>query len=299
VTTGRIFNIQRFSTHDGPGIRTVVFFKGCPLRCDWCHNPESQGAEAEVFYSPNLCCGCRACAQACPQGAHRFEDGRHVHDRARCVRCLRCGETCPAGALEPVGRTVTVAQVLADICKDRVFFEESRGGLTLSGGEPAFQPEFALALLRGARDAGIATCVETSGCASAETFRAMAALTDLFLWDVKDTDAARHLAHTGVTPEALLDNLRLVDRLGAPSILRCILLKGVNLEPRHLDRLAAIFHELRHCSGVELLPYQPLGQAKAERLGRASTEQTAWEPDPAGMEQARHAFRERRVPLVS
>ena len=295
--TGRIFNIQRFSTHDGPGIRTVVFLKGCPLRCTWCHNPESQRSDAEVLYSPALCCGCEACVTACNQGAHRMEAGWHVYDRARCIQCLKCGGTCPAGALEPVGREVSALQVLTEAGKDRIFFEESGGGLTLSGGEPAFQPEFSLALLAGARRAGITTCVETSGCGEAATFRAMAGVTDLFLWDVKDTDAARHQAHTGVPAAPLVANLRLVDSLGAPSILRCILLQGVNLEPAHLEQVAKIFHELRNCRGLELLPYQPLGQAKSERLGHVSTSQSAWEPDPAVVEQAREAFRARRVPV--
>jgi glycyl-radical enzyme activating protein len=226
-----------------------------------------------------------------------MESDTHVYDRARCVQCLRCGETCPAGALEPVGREMSAQQVLTEVGKDRVFFEESGGGMTLSGGEPAFQPEFSLAILEGVRGAGIATCVETSGYGSAATFRAMAGLTDLFLWDVKDTDPVRHQAHTGVSCESLIANLRLVDSLGAASILRCILLQGLNLEAAHLEQVAKIFHELHNCQGVELLPYQPLGQAKAEGLGRVSAEQSSWVPDPAVVEQARKEFRARRVPV--
>lgn len=260
-------DIQRFCTHDGPGIRTTVFLKGCPLDCFWCHNPESKSLANELFYTPSLCIACGYCIANCPEHAHALTDSAHVFDRSLCRACMTCAEGCNSRALESVAREMSVEQVLAEVEKDRAFYEESGGGLTLSGGEPTAQMEFTLELTSRAKAIGISTCIETCGFGPTERFLSLVPLVDLFLWDIKDTDDQRHLANTGTPLAPILDNLRQVDRAGGPSILRCLLLAGVNLNETHLDRIAAIYRQLSHCAGIELLAYHPLGGSKLERLG--------------------------------
>lgn len=270
MSEGIVFDIQRFCTHDGPGIRTVVFFKGCPLDCGWCHNPESKSFQPEILWSERLCTRCGKCVEACSSGAHVLDNGVHAFDRSRCRLSLACVEACPGGALEVAGRRVTVEQVLEEVEKDRVFYEESGGGLTLSGGEPMAQFAFARELLRAAKSAGLHTCVETSGFGETAQFVELAGLVDLFLWDLKDTDPLRYQANTGANLDVVLRNLHGVDACGGKTLLRCILIAGVNMTTEHLDGIASIYHGLRHCGGVELLPYHPLGGAKYERIGRVS-----------------------------
>lgn len=246
-----------------------MFFKGCPLRCTWCHNPESQDFEPALSYVAQICVACGACAAACPEGAHTIRESVHHFDRALCRLCLGCTTVCPTGALESVGYTVTVDEVIAAVEKDRVFYMASGGGMTLSGGEPTAQPAFALALLQAARASGIHTCVETCGFGPAERFAKLVPHVDLFLWDIKDTDAVRHREHTGVAPETIWDNLRLVDAAGGKTVLRCLLIEGINTTPEHLDAVVALYARLRHCQGIDLLAYHPFGLAKTEKLGLA------------------------------
>jgi len=262
-----IFDIQRFCTHDGPGIRTVVFFKGCPLRCPWCHSPESRRFERELFFTPALCIGCGECVRVCPAGAHIERNEQHVIDRARCCLCMRCAEVCVSRALEPAGRAVTVEEIISEVERDRVFYEESGGGITLSGGEPMAQFEPAGELLRQAKERGIHTCMETCGFAPTERFREIAPLVDLFLWDIKHTDPAMHEELTAAPLQPVIDNLALVDSLGVPTVLRCILVPEINLTAEHLDAVARIYEGLDNCRGIELLPYHELGASKLERLG--------------------------------
>lgn len=270
--TGLVFDIQKFCIHDGPGIRTTVFVKGCPLRCQWCHNPESQQSHKELFFNPALCIDCGACDAECPSGSARDTLTGRISGQDKCRLCLSCAEACPSGAIEVVGREMTVAEVLAAVEKDRVFYEESGGGMTLSGGEPMAQFEFTRGLLAAAKDAGISTCMETCGAASAERFSAVVGLTDLFLWDVKDTDPDRHERLTGAAVEPLLTNLRAVDAAGAPTVLRCIMIAGANMDEAHFDAVAALYGELSHCRGAELLPYHPFGTAKHAKLGQPAHE---------------------------
>jgi len=279
---GRIFEIQRFSVHDGPGIRTTVFLKGCPLRCQWCHNPESQDPGPEIAYLPDKCIGCGYCVQNCPVGAHSvFEDEggprRHTFDRAGCTRCGRCAAECWAGALEVVGSTITVEDALQEILADQSFYQESGGGITLSGGEPLHQPEFATALLGRAKDAGIHTAVETCLFASAATVVRVGRVTDLFLVDLKETDETLHQRYTGVPPKPVRDNLELLSRSGAAIRIRLPIIPGFNDRDEHFRQIAELVSALTASrSGafapiaVEIMPYHSLGTDKHRRFGRSA-----------------------------
>jgi glycyl-radical enzyme activating protein len=272
--TGRIFDIQRFSTHDGPGIRTTVFLKGCPLRCVWCHNPEGLRPDPQLAYAPDRCIACGGCVPACPERAHRLEgaDGRavHVFDRPRCRSCGACAAACVAGALETVGREVGVDDVLREVLRDRVFYETSGGGLTLSGGEPLLQPAFAAELLGAARGQGLRCAVETSGFVPWRDLEPLAGRVDLFLFDIKETDPERHRTFTGVPNGEILGNLRALHASGARIALRCPIVPGCNDREDHFDGIAALAAGLPGLADVELLVYHPLGRAKAARLGVAA-----------------------------
>ena len=300
---GLIFDIQRFCIHDGPGIRTTVFLKGCPLDCAWCHNPESKAFHRELFYTPHLCIGCGNCADDCPAGAHAMTDGMHAFDRSRCISCLKCVERCPSRALEAAGREMTAEEVIAEVERDRVFYEESGGGMTISGGEPMAQFEFTREILRAAkRKRGLSqsgsgvdcplfrplhTCVETSGIGPVERYIEIAPLVDIFYWDLKDTDPDRHLANTGTALEPILANLRAVDEAGGATFLRCIMLAGVNMTEAHLDGIVATYRGLANCRGVELLEYHQLGDSKLERLGLKPRRDFSLVPDPERLAAAR------------
>ncbi|MHC5058215.1 MAG: glycyl-radical enzyme activating protein [Planctomycetota bacterium] len=269
-TRGYVFNVQRFSIHDGPGIRTTVFLKGCPLRCRWCHNPEGLSPGPELSFDPTKCIGCGACVGACPRSAHSMEDGAHGFDRALCEPCDACAKACPSGALELVGSEVPADEVIAEVMRDAPFYETSGGGMTLSGGEPLAQAHFAHALLARAKAAGLHTCLDTSGHAPWSAFERVGGLVDLFLFDCKATDPARHEELTGVTNELLLENLRRLHAGGARVRLRCPLVPGLNDDPSHLEgiaRLAAELGQLGDIDGVEILPYHALAKAKRGRLG--------------------------------
>ena len=261
-----VTEIQRFCMHDGPGTRTVVFLKGCPLRCEWCHNPETRAFSPELSFTAKKCVVCGACAAVCPAEAQRFSPRRAV-DRARCRACGRCVEACPAGALALTGRTATVDSVLAVVERDRPFYGET-GGLTVSGGEPTAQPEGLLALLAEARRRGLGTAVETCGVFPARLVPQLAALTDLFLFDLKDTDLLRLRARTGADLGGILDRLHALDACGSALWLRCPLIPGVNLNAAHAGALADVFLSLRHAELLELLPYHPFGLSKSEQLGQ-------------------------------
>ena len=271
MTKGRIFDIQRFSIHDGPGIRTTVFMKGCPLRCVWCHNPESLDREPELSFVPDKCIGCGFCFQACVRGGHTMEDGRHSLLRASCVRCGACAEKCPSQALEVVGKEMTVPEVLAEVLRDKPFYETSGGGMTLSGGEPLSQFGFSHALLLAAKGEGLHTCVETCGYGPKKKFLELLPVVDLFLWDYKETDPEKHKRFTGVSNSRILASLRALDAAGASVILRCPIVPGYNDREDHFTGIAHLANELRNVREIHIEPYHPLGKAKSERLARQPT----------------------------
>ena len=208
TSEGRVLEIQRLSTEDGPGIRTTVFLKGCPLRCGWCHNPESISFQPQLQWLSVRCIGCENCVKACPDDCLSRTDARIMIDRACCTSCGKCVEACPSGALEMLGTDMKLDKLLAELLKDRVYYEKSGGGVTLSGGEPGFQPEFAEALLRALKEEGISTALDTCGRYSAETLHQLLPHIDLLLFDVKLLDPLVHREHTGVSNEQILENLR-------------------------------------------------------------------------------------------
>ena len=270
---GRVFDIQRFSTHDGPGIRTTVFLKGCPLRCLWCHNPEGLSPDRQLSFSPEKCIGCGDCVALCPNHVHRLEPSGegvvHVLDRDRCRLCGACASACVAGATEMVGRDLSVADVLREVLEDRAFYGPSGGGLTLSGGEPMLQFDFTAALLRAAKEQGLHCCVETSGFAPPRHFESLLGLVDLVLYDYKETDPERHIEYTGVPNDLILENLRGLYAWGAKIALRCPIIPGCNDRDDHFAGIAALARQMPNLEGIDLVPYHPLGRGKIERLGLA------------------------------
>ncbi len=269
--TGLLFDIRGFSLHDGPGIRTTVFFKGCPLRCLWCCNPESQRARPETLWIAERCIGCNRCLEVCPAGAvSAAADGSRRIDAARCEGCGRCALACPGEALQVFGRRVSVEEALAEAARDALYAEHSGGGLTLSGGEPLAQPEFALDLLRRYRieEKGAHTAIETSGEADWEILEALLPWVDLFLYDLKHVDPAAHRRLTGRGNERILENVRRLAAAGAEVVIRIPLVDGINDDPPTIAAAADFISSLRAVRRIDLLPYHRLGEPKYRRLGR-------------------------------
>ena len=268
-----IFNIQRFSLHDGPGIRTTVFLKGCPLSCQWCHNPESADINPEITYFAEKCAGCGNCARACPSFCHIFgeeceKEHIHIYLRTGCTRCGRCVSACRYGALKVSGEEKTVGFILNEVMKDAVFYDNSGGGVTLSGGEPLFQADFSYALLRSFKASGLHTCVETSGYGNFDDLERLAEYTDIFLYDIKETDAERHKIYTSAGNTEILENLRGLERINAAVILRCPVIPGINDRDGHFAAIGNLTRSLKNILHVDVLLYHPTGISKYARLGR-------------------------------
>lgn len=268
-TVGILFDIQHLAAYDGPGIRTVVYLKGCPLRCQWCHNPEGLTGREEIFFNRDRCTLCGACAAVCPNGAHKVVGGKHIFSRDLCVSCGQCTVRCLPRALEGTGWRASAAEVFERVLADKPFFGDD-GGMTLSGGEPFFQPAFALDLLRLCKEHGIGTCVETSGYCAGETLEKAAALTDWFLFDIKETNEAAHRLFTGVSNKKILENLALLDRLGARIVLRCPIIPDRNMRREHFENIGRLAEKYPSIVRVELEPYHPIGLSKYAALGQSA-----------------------------
>jgi pyruvate formate lyase activating enzyme len=281
---GRVVEIQRCAVHDGPGIRTVVFLKGCPLRCVWCQNPESLNPREEIGHIAARCIGCEACVHACPQHAIRRADPRGIEmERVACVRCGSCVEECVADAMKWIGRDWTVSEVLEAVLRDREFYDQSGGGLTLSGGEPFLQHYFAGELLREAKQAGLHTVVETCGhfrwCDIESALRDV----DLVYFDLKVIDDVKHRAYTGVSNHRILANARRLAASEASVVFRCPLVPGYTATTENLSALIRFLRDLGQDT-VHLLPYHPFGESK---LARVASPLRALGLDPLGHEIAR------------
>ena len=268
---GMIFNIQRFCLHDGPGIRTVLFLKGCPLRCLWCSNPESWKPDSELMYNQKLCLGCGRCLEVCPRSALVLPDGRTgsekraVLDRSRCTACGLCAEVCPSGALRLAGRLMPIEDVMPVLLADRNYYETSGGGVTFSGGEPVGQAPFVIDLASALAREGVGCALETSGCCQPELFKQVVSHMDRVLFDIKLVDSAGHLRNTGVGNEQILENLLLTASM-KPTVVRIPLIPSVNMDPGAWE---ALFGILSGCpiEAVHLLPYHAWGSGKHVQLG--------------------------------
>lgn len=281
--SGVVFDIKRFAIHDGPGIRTTVFLKGCPLNCVWCHNPEGVGQGLDLWSRPGRCAGCGACAEACSRDAVTVENGRPVTDRGRCVICGDCVTACPTGAREIVGRDMSAAEVMKEAERDRVFYEESGGGVTFCGGEPLMQPEFLLSCLNEARRSGLHTAVDTTCHAPWEIIRRAAESADMFLCDLKHMDPAAHEKLTGAGNELILEN---VVRLAASAkrlIVRIPVIPGLNDSRENIEASGRFIASLGGGISADLLPYNEGGRSKLERLGRDGRAGELQAPSPERM----------------
>ena len=269
---GMIFDIQRFSLHDGYGIRTLVFLKGCPLRCEWCSNPESQGSAPEIMFYEESCIRCGACLEVCPFGETLRSRGFRTDfsvARDLCAGCGRCADVCWAEARRIAGRRVSVEKVFAVVERDEVFYRESGGGVTVGGGEPSFQAPFVAALLARCGERGIHTAVETCGHASWKNLREILRHTDLLLFDLKHMDPEAHRAKTGVGNELILGNARRAAKMVKEMIIRFPIVPGFNDDPAHVRSLGAFVRKnLPEVKRVDLLPYHSVGESKSARLSR-------------------------------
>ncbi len=287
---GLIFNIQRFSIHDGPGIRTTVFFKGCNLRCFWCHNPESVSPRAEIQFFPDKCILCGACVAACPNGAQVLtaQDGsemKRFYLRDRCQSCFSCTPECFSGALVQIGRKVTLSDLLVEIERDREYYRFGQGGVTFSGGEPLLQVELLKALLAGCRERGIHCAVDTAGNVAWSILSEVIPLADLFLYDVKAFDEEIHRKATGAGNRRILANLRRLSESGREIWVRIPVVPGVNDAPEEVAAIADFLAPLAGIRWVELLPFHTLGSEKYASLDRAYPAQGLKPPSKEKMAQ--------------
>lgn len=282
MLNGAIFNIQKFSIHDGPGIRTTVFFKGCPLRCLWCHNPESQNAKSEMLYDRRKCVLCRTCETVCPTKAIRLENDRMVTDMDKCVFCGKCITYCMYEARDTAGKEYTVDEVLKVVLQDRVFYKQSGGGVTVSGGEPLMQIDFAEELLRRLKEEGIHTAVDTCGAVSFDVLERIAKYTDLFLYDIKLMDDQKHKEYIGVSNKLIIDNLIKLSKIHDNINIRMPIIEGINADNSHIKETLDLIKDLNIVK-INLLPYHDIAKHKYYKLGRGYDEEKMSKPSDEKM----------------
>ncbi|MBN2450050.1 MAG: glycyl-radical enzyme activating protein [Lentisphaeria bacterium] len=291
TTRGCVADIKRFAVHDGPGIRTTLFLKGCSLACSWCHNPETISPSPEIGFLRGRCTGCGRCVTACPEGAHVVRDGAHVFERAACVACGRCVAACFYGALEYYGREMSVSEAAAAVLEDRTFYAMSGGGCTLSGGEPLLQADFCAALCARLGQTGIHRAVDTAGAVPWAAFEAVLPHTDLFLYDVKHLDDQAHRAHTGASNALIIENLQRLSRQGVPIEVRIPLVPGFNDSNDALQAFGSCLAGLPNLTRVRLLPFHALARSKYAAIGRSDTMPATQPPDAAAWAAAADVLR--------
>ncbi len=298
AVSGIIFDIKRFAIHDGPGIRTTVFLKGCPLACKWCHNPESIDPRPEIALYPERCIACGNCREVCPKLAGRTGLAPNIILEGLCDQCGRCVDTCYAGAVELAGRTVTVGEIVEEVLKDRTFYETSGGGVTLSGGEPTMQFGFCRALLTELKAAGLHTALDTSGYVPWERLKELIPLVDLFLYDLKVISPTKHVRWTGVDNRIILSNLRRLSQAGSAIQVRFPVIRGVNSSKRDLEQLAAVVRSLEPTPEVAMLPYHHFAVSKYKRFRKPFAMEGKREFTPAELNAIRSTLRELGIRVV-
>lgn len=262
-----IFNIQKFSIHDGPGIRTTIFFKGCPLECMWCHNPESQNYKMEILYSGDKCTLCRKCISVCKQNAITLNNNRLVTDMDKCNFCGECNIYCINGCRQIAGKKHTIDGVVSEVLKDKIFYEESNGGVTLSGGEPLAYIDFAERLLERLQGNNIHTAVDTSGATSFDSLEKISKYTDLFLYDLKLMDDEKHKEYIGTSNKIIIENLKKLSKIHDNINIRLPIIEGVNADLGHINGVVNLIDGMG-IQYVNLLPYHDISQHKYNKLGR-------------------------------
>jgi len=267
LTSGTIINIQKYSIHDGPGIRTTVFFKGCPLNCWWCHNPESQNPSPEIMFFKERCTGCGSCAKKCPSKAIELLEAYPVVNESNCTLCGKCSDFCLSNARELVGKDITVKNLMSEIIKDEVFYEESNGGVTFSGGEPLMHADYLNNVLMLCKDKGIHTTVDTSGYAVWEQFEKIVDNVDLFLFDIKHMNNEKHLEYIGASNFVILENVKKLSQRGCNINIRMPIIAGVNDDDENIDASINFLAKLNIIQ-VNLLPYHKMGMDKYRRLNK-------------------------------
>ncbi|AYD41424.1 glycyl-radical enzyme activating protein [Clostridium fermenticellae] len=260
-------NIQKYSIHDGPGIRTTVFLKGCPLNCWWCHNPESQKSNPEIMFFKEKCKSCGLCLKMCPQKAIEFVDGYPVTNEGKCNLCGKCTDFCTSNAREIIGKEMTVKDLMKEIIKDEAFYDESNGGVTFSGGEPLMHADYLNDILRACKNRGIHTTIDTSGYTDWSQFEKIIDNTDLFLFDIKHMDNEKHFKYMGVGNTVILENLKKLSERGSNIYIRMPIIAGVNDDDKNIDAAVDFISKL-NIIHVNLLPYHKMGMDKYVRLNK-------------------------------